>query len=209
MELKKRNCILYSIKTVLYISILSSFIVFVLKDYLINYFQRNTTFISRNEEVETLEFPTMIFCMRSGYRQSVLDKHNFTSIYDVAYKSFELLDELTYQHGLDYKISVSSYIESIEFEETEIFTFTHGKCHKMQPKREVSATIRVTLEIEWLSQVESPSIMEVYLVSNNSWHGLCDDILPYFHPSKVSLDLLQQKRYQVGIWSTTGPSVKR
>ena len=117
---------------------------FFLKDYLTYYFQRNTTFISRNEEVETLEFPTLIFCIKSGYRQLVMEKYNFSSIYNAAH-SFELMNELTYLHGTDYRINVSS---NVEFEETEIFTFVHGKCHKMQPKSEVSTTMRVIVDIE-------------------------------------------------------------
>ena len=202
MNLTSKTCALYSIKIVLYVSILTSFIVFFLKDYLTYYFQRNTTFISRNEEDETLEFPTIIFCVKSGYRQSVMEKYNFTIIYDAAH-SIDLIDKLTYLHGTDYKIDAHgtdykfNVSSNVEFEETEIFTFIHGKCHKMQPKSEVSPTIRVTLDIEWLSTLEKPRVAEIYLVSNNSWHGLCDDILPYFHPSKISIDISKQKRYQV------------
>ena len=43
----------------------------------------------------------------------------------------------------------------------------------------------------------------VYLFSNNSWQGICDEVLPYYSPSKFLLNLKKAERLQVPISTTT------
>ena len=200
-----KACVLLFIKIVLYLTILCFFIAFFLKDYMIKYFKKNTTFNTRTEKVDTLEFPTLIFCIQPGFKVAIMEKYNLSTVFDVMNfenESGSILDELSYVHGLDYEIQVMnswSFKDHVQFDEMEIFTFMHGKCHKMQPISEINATQRVSIDILWKSHLLPAPQAILYLVSNNSWHGLTDDVLPYYHPSKFTLDLAKEDRYQVPI----------
>ena len=43
----------------------------------------------------------------------------------------------------------------------------------------------------------------IYLFSNDSWQGLCDEVLPFYSPSKFLLNLSKAERLQVPISTTT------
>ena len=84
-----------------------------------------------------------------------------------------------------------------EFNFEEIYTWHHGKCLKLESSNEIKVSQRVQLEFKLLTS-DTNQEATFYLFSNSSWHGLCDDTLPFFHPSKVTLkDLKKPKRIQI------------
>ena len=132
----------------LYVTAVLSFIFFSFKNHLTQFLQNQTTFTSKYEEVTHLEFPTLIFCVKHGYKMEAMEKFGFTSIYDFPGKEKSnhedvsaIYDEITYQHGADYTISINS---SINFATENIYTFRYGKCHKIQPLEKMEANQRNT-----------------------------------------------------------------
>ena len=202
MREKQVKYFICCVKSLLYTIILSLFIVFYLVDYLETYFQHDTTFNSRYEVVNSLECPTLIICVQDGYNPKMMQKYNFSSIYDLYHfdKSvknmtmIEMFQKVSYLYGQDYEINVTA---TIEFQKNEIITFAHGTCQKLQPKKEMKVDARIFLDIKWKSKDEFAKEFVIYLVSNNSWQGLTDDILPYYKPSKVILNLANPERVQV------------
>ena len=129
-----------------------------------------------------------------------MEKFGFTSIYDFPRKEksnhenvLDIYDKITYRHGADYTIFINS---SINFATENIYTFRNGQCHKIQPLEKMEANQRVMLEIINNDVKEEEGI--IFLVSDNSWQGITDDILPYFHPSKIVIQL-KPLRYQVSL----------
>ena len=100
-------------------------------------------------------------------REDIMEKYNFENVYDFPGKEAEnvsqMFDEVTYTHGIDFEINISA---PIEFERSDILTFGHGKCHKIQPVQEIAATQHVYLEFAWKEDSE-PKTMVLYLFSNN------------------------------------------
>ena len=202
MREKQVKYFLCCVKSLLYSIILGLFVAFYLVDYLKTYLQHDTTFSSRYEEVNSLECPTLIICVQDGYNPKMMQKFNFKSIYDLYQfdKSIknttmvEMLSQVSYLYGQDYEINVTA---QIDFQKDEIITFAHGMCQKLQPKEEMKVDARIFLDIKWKLKSEVAKDFVIYLVSNNSWQGLTDDILPYYKPSKVILNLADPERVQV------------
>ena len=195
---------LLPLRPLIFICLFVLFFIFFFKDYLTNYLERKTTFSSNYEDVVKLEFPTIIACVKLGYKDDAMKKYGFESVYDFPGKNqnntSQMFDAVSFIHGADYEIDITS---PISFERQNILTFRHGECHKMQPQEEILATQRVTLEVTW--KIMEPKEIIFYLVSNDSWHGLCDDVLPYFHPSKFDtapLDLDKPVRMNIPISMT-------
>ena len=192
---------------IVYIGIFVAFSVLYLKSYLSVYLEHSTTFNSKYTEVEKLEYPTLIICVRDGYKPKEMKIHNFSSIYDIYefdYKSTnmtvnELIKMLSYHEGVDYDINLNS---AIGFQTDTIMTFGHGVCQKLQPREELAVYERVSIDLKWNLEDEVAKDFVIYLVSNASWHGICDETLPYFQPSKFNLDLANPQRLQVPISTT-------
>ena len=200
----KRSYITWVLKLCIFICILALFAIIFLKDYLTNYLDGKTTFSSNYEDVLVLEFPTIIVCVKSGFKDEVMKKHGFESVYNFPGKNpenvSEMFDEVSFIYGVDYEIEITS---PISFKREDILTFRHGKCHKMQPKEEIVVTQRVSLDLTWKNLDLKPKEIILYLFSNESWHGICDDVLPYFQPSAVTLNLEKPGRLNIPISMTS------
>ena len=202
MRFNKLKCPFIAIRSSVYIGIFAAFSILYLKDYLAIYLEHNTTFRSKHEEVEKLEYPTLIICVRDGYKPSLMKYFNLSSIYDIYdfdYKAKnltmnKLFEMLSFNEGIDFEIELNS---QIRFKTETILTFGHGKCQKLQPMEELNVYGRVSIDLEWKMEYEEPHKFIVYLVSNDSCHGICDDILPYFKPSKILINPAQPQRIQV------------
>ena len=194
-----------------YLAALVLVIIFFLKDYFQSYLKSNTTFSSRYTEVENVEFPTIIACLEDGYKTQVMKKYNLDTIYDFPGDEQPLnatykLEDISYNYGVDYDIRVDKSKTSrySDFKVEEIYTWQHGKCLKLEPREEIDMAQRVQLEFKPLTQDMYAKSVILYLFSNKSWHGLCDDTLPYFNPSKVVLtDLGRPTRIQVALSLTS------
>ena len=120
----KRTFITWVLKLFIFICILVLFAIIFLKDYLANYLDGKTTFSSNYEEVLVLEFPTIIACVKSGFKDDVMKKYGFESVYNFPGKNPEnasqVFDEVSYIHGIDYEIQITS---PISFKREDILTF--------------------------------------------------------------------------------------
>ena len=190
-------------KAFCYLSALTLLTIFFLKDFLQSYLKANTTFSSTYTEVANFEFPTIIVCLENGYKSEAMKKFDLKSMLDFpgdvpppnATFKFE---EITYHQGIDYSLKILN--SPIDFISEEIYTWNHGKCLKLEPKNEVEVSQRVTLEFKLLTEDINVQNAILYLFSNKSWHGLCDETLPYFNPSKLILtNLKKPQRIQVAL----------
>ena len=195
------------IRIIVYIAIFVAFSMIYLKNYLSIYLEYSTTYNSKHVVVEKLEYPTLIICVRDGYKPNQMINHDLNSIYDiynVDYKTInltvnELIKMLSYHEGIDYNIKLKS---AIQFTIETILTFGHGVCQKLQPMEELDVYQRVSIDLKWNLKNEPAKEFIIYLVSNDSWHGICDETLPYFQPSKIYVNLANPQRLQVPISTT-------
>ena len=199
----KQTWLCWFLKLILFACCLSSFTIFFFKDYFLLYLEAKTTFSSSYEKVKFLEFPTILACVKLGFKDDVMKKYNLESVYDFPEKDtndvLKIFTEVSYMHGVDYVIWARS--SPINFTKKTIKTFRHGKCYIMIPKEEIEVSQRVTLEIAWKDS--KPKDMTFYLFSNYSWWGFGDDMMPYFQPSKFDLKLDMPRRLYIPISITT------
>ena len=130
-----------------------------------DFLKDRTTVTRRIENVDSLEFPTLTFCINPSQKTSVAKEYNFTEHFDVVKKEVknrsyaERLDKLSYILNRDYEMNMtlkeSLYntefqmvrveeglvqVDHSEFDVKSIKSLHLGTCTKIQPLFEVTQT---------------------------------------------------------------------
>ena len=98
------------LKGAIYSILFFLFIIFYVKDLMIDFAKGRSTMTSRYQKVQTVEFPTLTICMKPGYKNSVTKKYelgrpNQITRIPIPNGSIPILfDEISYIRGRDYDI---------------------------------------------------------------------------------------------------------
>ena len=183
-----------------------------------DFFMGRSSVTSRIENVDSLEFPTLTFCMTPSQKTSVAEKYGFTEHFDIASKEVpnttygERMTHLSYHLNKDYEIhlnmkNTTTYqngsemvklkeghitLGGVNLEVRSIKGLHLGTCTTIKPMFQVTyVPIIMFLKIRLnpeLSESDKPEKFRLYLTGNKTWHGVTTVDWPQFKPSLVEFD---------------------
>ena len=214
MDLAKYLTIFF--KTLTFTVLLIAFCKFYLISEVEEFLKQSTTFSSRYEEIEHIQFPNLIFCMKPGVKTSVTKKFGYkdessifydtSEVYKTKNKTFwQTYHELSYNYSVDFTIKPTKInfmptldfkIESVE----ELATFYHGLCHLIIINKVAKISSMWVLELTFdqdLDPEDLPRKLGLYLTSNDTWYGLINDEWPFkdnLFLQEIEIDFEPQNR---------------
>ena len=200
----------------IYVLLFFSFVYFYMNDQMRDYLAGRTTITSRFAEADVLEFPTITICMKPGSKLSVGKEYGFTRLHDIFKKDvanttmIERFQKLSYKLNEDFEIHLNWHSDRLElginkrnffqvYHVEPIRTEHHGTCYKIQPKFQVTkVSVYLHMKVQLLSnllEMDRPPGFDLFLTSNQSWHGVTRELWPQFQPTRIPMDF---KNDQIG-----------
>ena len=213
MFVLKESCIWSSIKILLFILLLVIFIWFYMYDQLTDFIKARTSITSRYVQVQTIEPPTISFCMSPAQKTSVANSFGFQTFND--WQNIEIegitieqrINKLSYILNRDFKLKQSNVlleegtnlVDGLEYEVKPFLAWSEGICYKIQPLFELAEE-----QIPWiahfdiifedsLEEIDKPKRATIFLTSNSTWHGIVSETWPQFRPTEINLDLTDKE----------------
>ena len=200
-------------RIVLYLSLLFCFVYFYMIDQMTDYLMERTTVSSRNEEVESLELPSLTVCADPAYKKSVANLYGLESSYPYYVKTLntstfsETISNMSFILNQDYEIQMivtTSKMIKVKlgqnknpnskgrgFEVKEVQSFIHGTCYVIIPKYQIDyIPFHYSIVIKRINNNEDNlSNFKIYLSSNDSWHSVVSSEWPQYTPTILKVDL--------------------
>ena len=222
MVLNKKECLKITFTLVVYLILLGLFIEFFFIDQISDYLKGRFTVSSRNEEADTLEFPTITLCMYPATKTSVGIKYGFEKFNDKFNKEVpsstlaERLDELSYtlhqdfqliNAGREFKVGLNiansfivdpgEQVDLFTFDLQPLKTYHYGTCYKLQPQFEVTKfptriSFIVALNSTMLKPEDLPKSVILHFTSNETWIGLADNVWPQVKPLTKTINFRKE-----------------
>ena len=186
-----KKVLTYTLQFLIFIILLVLFIVFYMKDQLLDFTKHRTTITTRNENPKELEFPTIILCMKPGSKNSVAQKlqlENLAEFFDASHQpnfneklenlSFLmnrdleiLINQIPLDFGLNQILDISPRRErqlKLNYQVESIVTYHHATCIKIEPRFLVQADgFQIDLQVRLKdSLIDQPQGFYLYLTSN-------------------------------------------
>ena len=193
------------------------FIYFFMKDQMATFMKGRTTITRRVENVNSVEFPTIIICFKPATKLSIAKKYGFESHNDKFYTDVpnktlpQIFDEISYGFDEDYSIwnyngkkihlgsnNIDAYYSSVkmQFQVETIKTYNSGTCIKLEPRFEtVSTAYKLRLSIQLSSSIDIEDKIDSLLLiftSNTSWINIPMNIWPQYKSLKTKVDLSEE-----------------
>ena len=207
----------FLLKLLVFLVLLTAFLVSNFKPQLDKYLQGSTTFSTRFETITEYQAPLIIFCTHPGTKSGISRKYQYDPLpnsifYDVTdkYKNYglnlwEMYNELMYQINEDFELSIDmnrqgKYVkldedkvnywnENYSFEVFGISTFHRGICYGIHPKFKMTLEDRISLKINFLTSEIIPEKLTLLIGSIDTWYGVYVDDWPYFNLAELRVDL--------------------
>ena len=125
------------------------------------------------------------------------------------YSTWQMYQELTYRLRKDVKFKIGSnkkqlregvnLIKNQSVIVTSLATYRHGMCTMIQPNFHLHPIDNLKLKIYLKTKASDlPENINLFLISNNAWHGMFFDDWPFFKPAKINLKPSKtlKKKYQ-------------
>ena len=183
------------------------FITFYFYDQVRDFAENRTTVAIRTEEAESIEHPTLTFCMDPGTKTSVAKEYGYQSFSDIFFKDipnttlFQRFDNLSYTLNDDFEIMISDQKlkigitevhernSTLMFDTNPLRTYFFGTCYKVQPMFEINdhpfgLFWIVTLKVN--KEIDKPRGISLFLTSNETWKGIAHQSWPKFNPAKAN-----------------------
>ena len=215
---KKSTWILF--KILLFILLLVIFIWFYMYDQLTDFIKGRTSMATRFVEAQTIEPPTITFCMSPAQKTSVAKSFGFETFEYWEWIEIEgttieqRIKNLSYILNRDFKLRQSDFGSSVLLEEgtnlisgyayevKPFWTWAAGICYKIQPLFELTmenvpwiARFEITFE-DSLKETDKPKEATIFLTSNSSWHGIVSETWPQFRPTEINIDLTDKQFFK-------------
>ena len=205
-------------KTFIFLSLVSSFVLFFLKDQIIAFAKKRSTISSRFEHAKALQFPTLVLCLDPATKLTVAQKYGFerrndkfkidvpgSYLYEVFHEITYLLNrdfEVNFHHGEKLKhgqMLIQEYRGDREFlfDVQDLRTYTFGICVKLEPKFEVfEAPLRFVFTLSLkpgLNPKDQPKSLAMHFTSNRTWINVVGAMYPQFKSQTEIVDF--EKEY--------------
>ena len=211
------------LKTLLFVALLITFYFFYLDSQVREFMKHSTTFTSRYEEIENIQVPNILLCMKPGIKKTVVkrfqykldeafifydesdsyQKHNLTM--------WEAYQELTYKYKSDFEIrpgfdGLHPGLETILIKSVKsIATIHNGMCFLLITDKAIKASSNYAFNLTFsnsLAKEDLPSKINLFLVSKETWYGLITAEWPYkenLYIENIDVDNDPQTLTQIGI----------
>ena len=177
-------------------------------DQLTDFIKGRTSIATRFIQTQTIEPPTITFCLSPAQKTSVANSYGFTTFDD--WQKIEVegttieqrVNKLSYILNRDYTLKQSdvlleegtNLVDGYEYEVKPIWAWSEGICCKIQPLFELTeeeipwkAHFEITFE-DSLKEIDKPKRATIFLTSNSSWHGIVSESWPQFRPTEINID---------------------
>ena len=218
MKIDLKLIVKVSIQVLIYTLLMIFFTWFFMIDQMGSFLSKRSTITSRMETANSMEFPTIIFCLDPATKLSIAKKYGFESIDDKFFKVdneslVDVFDEITFKLNEDFEIT-NFYGEKFKLgsqmlreykNEGRNFSFaiqglrTHyfGTCYKLEPKFVIrTMPIRFRFRIKLNQNIKSqdrPKTVFLQFVSKQTWIGVPLNLWPQFQPLRQYIDF--EKEY--------------
>ena len=211
------------IKFIIFAILSINFIIFYMYQQLDDFIKDRTTITTRFSQSQSIELPTITFCMSPAQKTSVATAFGFQTFDD--WQTTEIpgttidqrIQNLSYILNQDFQLNLSEVrlkvgineVDGSKYEVKPIFTWSEGICYKIQPKFELTenripwkARFEITFT-DKLKKIDIPKEATVFLTSNTSWHGIVAETWPQFRPTEINLDLSNKEYLKYVLLSRT------
>ena len=222
MLVLRKSCVWILFKILLFVLLLVCFIWFYMYDQFTDFIKGRTSIATRFVQVETIEPPTMTFCMSPAHKTSVAISFGFKTVGDWQLVEVEgttleqRINNLSYILNRDFKLKLHVYdyysdhsdvllkeginlVSENKYEVKPIWTWGEGTCYKIQPLFELTkekipwiANFEIILN-DSLKEIDKPREATIFLTSNSTWHGITSETWPQFTPTEINLELTDKK----------------
>ena len=232
----KRPSKIQVINAVLFLALFVLFFIFYLKDQTTKFIQGSTTFASRTEKVDKFRLPFLVFCFEPGYKPSIYGNSTgdlITHFYTTSFikeeeKMMDFLKSASYKLNEDFQITFkmidgSNMIVELNLEVGQnvfgnfqvdvypIHTVTDGFCYMIESAEKVSPWIQWEILLKDLNSenVDKLTNLNVFLATDETWHGITTLTWPYFELKKHKLSFNEPKMYNWIDMSVTSISYQK
>ena len=194
-----------------------------------HFIKDHTTITTRLSKSQSIELPTITFCMSPAQKTSVATAFGFQTFDD--WQTVEIpgttidqrIQNLSYILNQDFQLNLLGVTLEVginevygsTYEVKPIFTWSEGICYKIQPMFELTenripwkARFEITFT-DKLKKIDIPNQATVFLTSKTSWHGIVAETWPQFRPTEINLDLSNREYLKYVLISRTTQMIRQ
>ena len=190
MAVKVNNAFKNILKIIIYLGLIIFFVKYFLLDATNNFFEGKTTMSTSSYHVDSLDFPTVTICPNPGFnpvKMSVLGLENEKYFWMNSNKIpsnisvWGLYENLSFNVNTDFQLKFENIRgKPFDYNFTEIAT-VNGMCYQLTSHAKItdhgSYNDIIGLKLS-KGSIRGIKLLDIYLTSNQSWHGVVDDYWP-------------------------------